>query len=64
MPVFVIAIGTAPHMKLSQHGREFSATDVPMVFESHNAAYDYLVQHNENKPLKGVRSEIVEDLSR
>ncbi|WP_410217396.1 hypothetical protein [Paracoccus sp. (in: a-proteobacteria)] len=63
MPRFVIAMGAAPHMKLSRAGREFSATDVPMAFESHDAAYDYLLRHTEDGPLKGVRGEIVEDLS-
>jgi hypothetical protein len=63
MPRFVIAMGAAPHMKLSHLGDEFSATDVPLVFDSHNAAYDYLVQHTEEGPLKGIRGEIVEDLS-
>ncbi|MCG6113434.1 MAG: hypothetical protein MEQ74_14970 [Paracoccus sp.] len=63
MPRFVIAMGAAPHMKLSHQGFEFSATDAPMTFDTHDAAYDYLVRHNEEEPLKGVRGEIVEDLS-
>lgn len=60
---FVIALGAAPHMKLSRSGREFTATDAPMAFDSHEAAYDYLLRHTEDGPLKGVRGEIVEDLS-
>lgn len=63
MPRFVIAMGAAPHMKLARSGREFSATEAPMAFDSHKAAYDYLVRHTEDGPLKGVRGEIVEDLS-
>ena len=50
-------------MKLTREARAFSATDAPMVFETHDAAYEYLVRHNEDEPLKGVRGEIVEDLS-
>ena len=30
---------------------------------SHDAAYDYLLRHNDEDPLKGVRAEILEDLS-
>lgn len=63
MPGFVIAMGAAPHMKLSHHGREFSATETPMTFDTHDAAYDYLVRHTEDGPLAGVRGEIIEDLS-
>ncbi|SCY93581.1 hypothetical protein [Paracoccus tibetensis] len=63
MPRFVIAMGAAPHMKLARSGREFSAIEVPMAFESHDDAYDYLVRHSEDVPLKGIRGEIVEDLS-
>lgn len=63
MPQFVIAMGAAPHMKLSRLGREFSATETPMAFDSHDEAYDYLLRHTEDGPLKGVRGEIVEDLS-
>lgn len=63
MPQYVIAMGAAPHMKLSRLGREFTTTDAPMTFGSHDAAYDYLVRHAEDGPLKGVRGEIVEDLS-
>lgn len=39
MPRFVIAMGAAPHMKLSHQGFEFSATDAPMTFDTHDAAY-------------------------
>lgn len=63
MPGFVIAMGEAPHMKLTREARAFSAIDAPMVFDTHDAAYEYLVRHNEDEPLKGVRGEIVEDLS-
>lgn len=63
MQTFVIAHGAAPHMKLSQAGDGFTATDAPMAFDSHQAAYDYLVRHTEDDPLKGVRAEIIEDLS-
>ena len=63
MAQFVIAMGAAPHMKLSSSGRAFSATEAPMAFDNHDAAYDYLLQHMEDDPLKGVRGEIVEDLS-
>lgn len=63
MPRFVIAMGAAPHMKLSRSGREFTATDAPMAFDSHQAAYEFLVRHTEDGALKGVRGEIVEDLS-
>lgn len=63
MPRFVIAMGAAPHMKLSRSGREFTATDAPMAFDSHQEAYEFLVRHTEDGPLKGVRGEIVEDLS-
>ena len=34
-----------------------------MPFDSHDAAYDYLLRHNDEDPLKGVRAEILEDLS-
>lgn len=63
MGSFVIAMGAAPHMKLSQGGRAFSAVDTPLAFDSHGAAYDYLLRHAEEEPLKGVRGEILEDLS-
>lgn len=63
MPRFVIAMGAAPHMKLSRSGAEFSATEAPMAFDSHDAAYDYLVQHTGDRTLKGVRGEIIEDLA-
>jgi len=64
MPKFVIAMGAAPHMRLSCRGSEFSATDAPMAFDTYDAAYDYLVRHNEDVPLKGTRGEIVEDFLR
>lgn len=44
MPRFDVAVGPAPHIKLSRSSREFSATEAPMAFDSHNAAYDYLVR--------------------
>lgn len=63
MACFIIAMGAAPQMKLSQSGRDFSAVDPPMAFGSHEAAYEYVLQHTEDAPLKGVRAEILEDLS-
>ncbi len=63
MPKFVIALGAAPHMKLSRTGTEFSATLVPMSFDSHDGAYAYVLDHTEQPPLQGVRAEIVEDIS-
>ena len=64
MSKFVIAMGVAPHMRLSCRGSEFSAADAPMTFDTFDAAYDYLVRHNEDVPLEGTRGEIVEDFSR
>lgn len=63
MAGFVIALGAAPHLKLAATGRDFSAVDPPMVFDSHDAAYDFLLRQAEEAPLKGVRAEIVEDLA-
>lgn len=63
MPKFVIALGAAPHMKLSQSGAEFSATLTPMSFDSHDSAYAFVLEHTEQPPLQGVRAEIVEDVS-
>lgn len=63
MGSFVIAMGAAPHMKLDRSGRSFSAVEPPMPFDSHDAAYDYILRHTEQEPLKGVRAEILEDLS-
>ena len=63
MGLFVIAMGAAQHMKLSRGGRDFSSVDAPMPFDSHDAAYDYLLRHNDEDPRKGVRAEILEDLS-
>lgn len=63
MAKFVIVMGAAPHMKLLASGAEFSTSGAPMAFDSHDAAYDYLLGHTEDVPLKGVRGEIVEDLS-
>lgn len=62
MSSFVIVMGAAPHMKLLAGGRDFSTSGAPMAFDSHEAAYDYLVQHTDEVPLKGLRAEIVEDL--
>ncbi|WP_042248680.1 hypothetical protein [Paracoccus sp. PAMC 22219] len=63
MQKFVIALGAAPHLKLSRTGSAFTATEAPMAFDSHEAAYDYVLEHTEDDPLKGVRAEIIEDLS-
>ncbi|GGH42639.1 hypothetical protein GVY41_02170 [Frigidibacter albus] len=63
MAKFVIVMGAAPHMKLLASGEDFSTSGAPMAFDSHDAAYDYLLRHTEDAPLKGVRGEIVEDLS-
>jgi|GEM_PF-6955101 len=63
MAKFVIVMGAAPHMKLLASGAEFSTSGAPMAFDSHGAAYDYLLEHTEEPPLQGVRGEIVEDLS-
>lgn len=38
-PNFVIAIGAAPHMKLSRSEHKFKAIDAPMPFGSHEVAY-------------------------
>ncbi|MFD2815815.1 hypothetical protein ACFSYD_17870 [Paracoccus aerius] len=52
----------APHEAVAR-GRAFSAVDTPLAFDSHDAAYDYLLRHAEEEPLKGIRGEILEDLS-
>ncbi|MFN3525687.1 MAG: hypothetical protein ACK4YU_06320 [Paracoccus sp. (in: a-proteobacteria)] len=63
MAKFVIATGAAPHMKLSRSGREFTAIGPFMTFDSHDSAYDYIVSQTDKVPLKGIRAEILEDLS-
>lgn len=63
MAKFVIVMGAAPHMKLQASGEDFSTSGTPMAFDSHDAAYDYLIAQTDEPPLKGVRGEIVEDLS-
>lgn len=63
MARFVIAMGAAPHMKLARSAREFSAAEPPLSFDSYESAYDYVLAHSEDEPLKGVRAEIIEDLS-
>lgn len=63
MPKFVIAMGAAPHMKLSMAGDTFSASLTPMSFDSHDRAYAYVLAHTEQAPLQGLRAEIVEDMS-
>lgn len=63
MARFVIVMGAAPQLKLSRMGREFDAALQPMAFDSHQAAWDYVLRHSEEPPLKGHRAEIIEDLS-
>ncbi|TGN47808.1 hypothetical protein E4L95_19065 [Paracoccus liaowanqingii] len=63
MPVFTIVMGAAPHMKLSESGRDFVAAGPHMAFDSHDSAYAYVLAHTEDEPLKGLRTTIIEDLS-
>lgn len=63
MARFVIAMGAAPHLKLSASGTDFHAAGPFMAFDSHDAAYDFVLARTEAPPLKGVRAVIVEDLA-
>ncbi|CAM3495703.1 hypothetical protein PANO111632_20230 [Paracoccus nototheniae] len=63
MAKFVIAMGAAPHLKLSASGDDFHASGPFMAFDSHDAAFDFVAAQTETPPLQGVRAVIVEDLA-
>ncbi|TJZ91059.1 hypothetical protein FA743_12670 [Paracoccus gahaiensis] len=63
MPVFTIAMGAAPHLKLSESGTEFLASGPHMAFDSHDGALAYVLAHTEDAPLKGLRATVIEDLA-
>lgn len=48
-----------PHFRLTANGTEFSTSAAPMVFPSHDAAFDYMTRENTRPPLEGVSAEIV-----
>lgn len=59
MTEFWICRRDNPHFRLTRNGKDFSAIDAPMVFASHDDAFDYMTQRNTQPPLEGVSLEIV-----
>lgn len=59
MDQFWICRRDNPHFRLNADGRDFSTTAEPMVFDSHEAAFDYMTRENTQPPLEGVSLEIV-----
>ncbi|MFC3167461.1 hypothetical protein [Paracoccus fontiphilus] len=48
-----------PHFRLNEAGSDFSTSAAPMVFDSHDAAHDYMIRENTRPPLEGLSLEIV-----
>lgn len=48
-----------PHFRLTETGSDFSTSAAPMVFGSHDAAFDYMTRENTRPPLEGLSLEIV-----
>lgn len=59
MTEFWICRRDNPHFRLTDDGSDFSAVDAPMVFASHDAAFEYMTYRNTEAPLEGVSLEIV-----
>lgn len=59
MDEYCLCLRDNPHFRLTKDGKGFDAHAEPMVFASHDEAYDYALRNNTSPQLDGVSFEIV-----